>query len=97
MFGNEESGVTEGMKEASDGLFYLPMCGFAESFNLSVATSLTLAYMQSAGVIKASKGKRWEVIRKDILTRWMIGSFPKRGMGELILEKEGIEVERRGG
>ena len=36
------------MREAADATFYLPMVGFAESFNLSVATAITLAYMSAA-------------------------------------------------
>lgn len=58
------------MKNMSDGLFYLPMLGFAESFNLSVATSLTLAYMQSKGVIKPTKEEDGQSERGDIYLNW---------------------------
>ncbi|GMH70911.1 hypothetical protein TrRE_jg1913 [Triparma retinervis] len=95
VFGNEESGVSPRLKSLSEGLFYLPMSGFAESYNLSVATSLTLAYLQSKGVVGRTEG--WEEERREIMCRWMIGCFPKKGMGEIILEKEGIDVVRAGG
>ncbi len=47
VMGNEERGISEKMKELANETFYLPMCGFAESFNLSVATAITLAYMSA--------------------------------------------------
>jgi hypothetical protein len=46
--GNEERGISDKMRQLADSTFYLPMCGFAESFNLSVATAITLAYMSAA-------------------------------------------------
>lgn len=48
VMGNEESGISDEMRELADGTFYLPMCGFAESYNLSVATAITLAYLSAA-------------------------------------------------
>ena len=47
VMGNEEQGISDAMRELADETFYLPMCGFAESFNLSVATAITLAYMSA--------------------------------------------------
>ena len=44
VMGNEERGISDKMRELADETFYLPMCGFAESFNLSVATAITLAH-----------------------------------------------------
>ena len=45
--GNEDRGISEEMRNLADETFTLPMCGFAESFNLSVATSITLAHMSA--------------------------------------------------
>lgn len=47
VMGNEERGISDEMRNLADETFYLPMCGFAESFNLSVATAITLAYMSA--------------------------------------------------
>lgn len=47
VMGNEDRGISDEMRELADETFYLPMCGFAESFNLSVATAITLAYMSA--------------------------------------------------
>ena len=42
VFGNEHRGISPAMEEAADILVWLPMLGFAESFNLSVSVSITL-------------------------------------------------------
>ena len=42
VFGNEHRGISPAMEQAADILTYLPMLGFAESFNLSVSVSITL-------------------------------------------------------
>ena len=47
VMGNEDRGISDELRNLADATFYLPMCGFAESFNLSVATSITLAYMNA--------------------------------------------------
>lgn len=41
-FGNETEGISEELSELSDVQFSLPMCGFVESFNVSVSVALTL-------------------------------------------------------
>lgn len=42
VFGNEHSGVSERMAQLADGSYRIPMCGFVESLNVSVATAITL-------------------------------------------------------
>lgn len=60
VMGNEDRGISDEMRELADETFYLPMCGFAESFNLSVATAITLAYMSAVssreGEVAANDG-----------------------------------------
>jgi tRNA (guanosine-2'-O-)-methyltransferase len=48
VMGNEERGISEEVKELADEYVYLPMVGFAESFNLSVATAMTCAHLSAA-------------------------------------------------
>jgi tRNA (guanosine-2'-O-)-methyltransferase len=48
VMGNELKGISEEVKEYADASFYLPMAGFAESFNLSVATAITCAHLSAA-------------------------------------------------
>lgn len=43
VFGNEHAGVSEEVLNISDGFFRIPMSGFVESLNVSVATAISLA------------------------------------------------------
>ena len=43
VFGNEHLGISKAMRSLADGAFSIPMTGFAESFNVSVAAAITLA------------------------------------------------------
>jgi tRNA G18 (ribose-2'-O)-methylase SpoU len=45
--GQEGDGATAEIKEAADRRIYLPMCGFADSFNVSVAMALVLQKLLS--------------------------------------------------
>jgi tRNA (guanosine-2'-O-)-methyltransferase len=47
VMGNEQRGISNVMRQLADHLFYLPMVGFAESFNVSVATAITLANLMA--------------------------------------------------
>ncbi|GAA0879614.1 RNA methyltransferase [Algoriphagus jejuensis] len=42
VFGNEHEGISEEVKSKSDGLVHVPMQGFTDSFNISVAASIFL-------------------------------------------------------
>jgi tRNA (guanosine-2'-O-)-methyltransferase len=42
VFGNEHEGISEEVKSKADGLVYIPMLGFTDSFNISVSTSVFL-------------------------------------------------------
>lgn len=54
VFGNEHAGLTEGAARGADGRFTVPMAGFVESLNISVAAALSawevLARKRRAGV-----------------------------------------------
>jgi tRNA (guanosine-2'-O-)-methyltransferase len=43
VFGNEHSGLTPEFAALCDGFFRIPMLGFSQSFNISVAVGITLA------------------------------------------------------
>lgn len=47
VMGNEDRGISDEMKQLVDCTFTLPMVGFAESYNLSVATAITLAHLSA--------------------------------------------------
>ncbi len=42
LFGNEKDGVSRVARERADGRFYIPMAGFVQSFNVSVAAAIAL-------------------------------------------------------
>lgn len=42
VFGNEHEGISEEVKSNCDGLVHIPMLGFTDSFNISVAASILL-------------------------------------------------------
>lgn len=44
VFGNEHAGASPAMHEAATGNFHIPMYGFCESFNISVAAGIALAF-----------------------------------------------------
>ena len=44
VFGNERDGISPNMRALADGAFTIPMVGFVESLNVSVAAAITLAY-----------------------------------------------------
>lgn len=46
VFGNEEAGVTEAMMEQVDAACVVPLPGFTESFNVSVAAAVALYHAQ---------------------------------------------------
>jgi hypothetical protein len=83
---------------------YLPMCGFAESFNLSVATAITLAHMSAVSKCgtngsddnrKAVKGplRPGDLDPHELQClrlKGVINSLAQKRMGKALLKKEGI-------
>jgi tRNA (guanosine-2'-O-)-methyltransferase len=49
VFGNEHEGVSPKLREAADGTFCIPMCGFAQSLNVSVAAAVVIAALRKDG------------------------------------------------
>lgn len=47
VLGNEERGISKSMRSLADETFAIPMRGFAQSFNLSVACSVCLAHLSA--------------------------------------------------
>jgi len=46
VFGNEKEGISDTMLEAADVRFKVPMAGFAQSFNISVAAAICLYHIR---------------------------------------------------
>jgi len=47
LFGNEKDGVSDALAAAADGTYFIPMAGFSQSLNVSVAAAVSL-YVASA-------------------------------------------------
>mmetsp|Transcript_8527 Transcript_8527/g.9909 ORF Transcript_8527/g.9909 Transcript_8527/m.9909 type:complete len:174 (-) Transcript_8527:41-562(-) len=95
VMGNEERGISQEMRENADQCFTLPMCGFAESFNLSVATSITLAHMSAKSVDgngPLRKGDLDEHQYNCLYLKGLLNSLPQKRTGKLLLKQNNIII-----
>jgi tRNA (guanosine-2'-O-)-methyltransferase len=65
LFGNEKEGVSKEAQERCERLFYVPMFGMVESYNLSVAAAMTLYDYVTRK--RAISGKEGELEGEDLL------------------------------
>jgi len=71
VFGVEKAGVSETMFEQADGFLKIPMVGFTESLNVSVAAAITL---QSVTERLRNSNVNWQLSEEDIFYKkleWM--------------------------
>jgi tRNA G18 (ribose-2'-O)-methylase SpoU len=101
VMGNEESGISDEMRGQMKGLFTLPMVGFAESFNLSVATAITLAHLSAASTAKGSghthtgplrPGDLTQHERQCLLLKGLLNSLPQKRMAQAMIRQAGIDL-----
>jgi len=95
VMGNEESGITEEMRSLADKTFTLPMCGFAESFNLSVATSITLAHMSANSVDGNGPLQPGDLNPNEydyLYLKGLLNSLAQKRMGIALLRQNGITL-----
>jgi tRNA G18 (ribose-2'-O)-methylase SpoU len=95
VMGNELKGISDTMRQLADLTFTLPMVGFAESFNLSVATAITLAHLSASSGHDKSRGPlRPGDLPQDeynvLVLRGMIHSISQARIARSLLKKEGI-------
>jgi tRNA (guanosine-2'-O-)-methyltransferase len=94
VMGNELKGISDTMRDLADLTFTLPMVGFAESFNLSVATAITLAHLSAASSHKTTgplrPGDLPEEEFRALVLRGMIHSISQKKVTQALLKKEGI-------
>ena len=84
VFGNEHRGVSTEMRELADGAFSIPMRGFVESLNVSVAAAITLQTLARNGRRPLSPERR-----RELLARFLMNSV--RNAGQIIDELAGNE------
>jgi len=93
VMGNEDQGISQEMRDMADETFTLPMCGFAESFNLSVATSISLAHMSaksSDGKGPLRPGDMEEHEYNCLYLKGLLNSLPQKRTGPALLKQNGI-------
>ena len=93
--GNENNGISNEMRDLADETFTLPMYGFAESFNLSVATAITLAHLSACskdgqGPLRPGDMDEHEI--NCLRLRGILMSLAQKRLGKALLRKEGIEL-----
>ncbi len=78
LFGTELTGLSKDAITNSDEYLTIPMYGFTESYNLSVAVSLSLQFL--IGVLHKMEKKVWQLSedeRIDVLLSWVRKSIRK--------------------
>ncbi|RAK20531.1 tRNA (guanosine-2'-O-)-methyltransferase [Anoxybacillus vitaminiphilus] len=79
LFGNEHSGISEEAIRLADGKFMIPMQGFVQSFNISVAAALSLYDVTERA--RKIAGERYYLTReekKEIYEKWMMDTLNPR-------------------
>lgn len=97
VMGNEDTGISQEMRDAAYATFTLPMCGFAESFNLSVATAITLAHLSAVSSSPDEKGplRPGDLDSHEydsLFLKGLMNSIPQHRMTMALLKQEGIEL-----
>lgn len=75
VFGNEHAGVSPSLRERVDGVYRIPMRGFVESLNVSVAAAITLW-----AATRARTGDLGEAARTALRARFMMSSVREAGL-----------------
>jgi tRNA (guanosine-2'-O-)-methyltransferase len=96
VMGNEDRGISEEMRSLADATFTLPMVGFAESFNLSVATAITLAHMSAASAKEGEgplqPGDMDLHERNCLWLKWLLSSMPNHKIAKALLNRANIDL-----
>lgn len=89
VFGNEHDGLSQAAVDGADGVFHVPMYGFVESFNISVAAALSVfsavQARRSAGALSGLEPED----RALVEAQWYVQSV--RAAEELLL-REGLDL-----
>jgi tRNA (guanosine-2'-O-)-methyltransferase len=84
VFGNEHHGVSDAMHAHADGTFAIPMRGFVESLNVSVAAAITMHTLTGD-----SRPSLPEARRRELLARFLMNSV--KNADEIIAKTRGNE------
>lgn len=96
LFGNEHSGVSDEALKLADGTFVIPMYGFVQSFNISVAAALALYDVTERA--RRQAGERYYLSsgeKKVLYEQWMWQTLNPRIRKQL--EQQGYTIQNNGG
>lgn len=71
VFGNEHAGPSNAMRTRATGYFHIPMFGFIESFNVSVAVGIALAIGVRQRLHRGRHGDLTEEERHQLIASWV--------------------------
>ncbi|MFP6765658.1 MAG: RNA methyltransferase [Planctomycetaceae bacterium] len=78
LFGNEKNGVSDRGRELADDVMRIPMYGFSESFNISVAAAVALNHLVYQMRQQKVAWQLSEVERDEILLAWVRASSGRK-------------------
>jgi len=87
-FGNERRGCSQRLIESACESFYLPMCGFTQSFNIGVALGMSLTAVLMSGHF--AEGTLSDDERAELLGRWLLRDIKA---SRSLLEQAGLEFD----
>jgi tRNA (guanosine-2'-O-)-methyltransferase len=91
VFGNEHRGVSPALRERADRLFAIPMRGFVESFNVSVAAAICLSHAvharEAAGLVSDLSDEEREALREE---------YERKSLGKRLLSAAERAREKAG-
>ncbi len=71
VLGNEQRGASEELTALADELVVIPMAGFAQSLNISVAAAIILATAHQQRAAAGLLTPRWSDSKQALLTQWV--------------------------
>ncbi|MCL6439500.1 MAG: RNA methyltransferase [Rubrobacteraceae bacterium] len=90
LFGNEHEGLSGRALELVDGTFVVPMRGFVQSLNISVAAAITLFHATNRARAEAKEDYPLdEAARREVLMRWISTTNPRARRVLRVLEGRG--------
>ncbi|AEV21174.1 RNA methyltransferase [Geobacillus thermoleovorans] len=96
LFGNEHSGVSEEALRLADGTFVIPMYGFVQSFNISVAAALALYDVTERA--RRQAGRHYYLLpeeKKALYEQWMWQTLNPRIRKQL--QQQGYAIQTNEG
>ena len=87
-FGNEHAGASQALFDGADATFCIPMRGFSQSFNVSVAVAVCLYHaVQQRAARLGPDGDLEAAERETLRAQWIRRSVPKGGAIEAALAR----------